>query len=59
MNIISERVSRLAASATLMMSQRASEMKAEGIDVINLSIGEPDFPTPTSAKLPKLPLTTE
>ncbi len=47
MNIISERVSRLAASATLMMSQRASEMKAEGIDVINLSIGEPDFPTPS------------
>ncbi len=43
---ISQRVSQLAASATLVMAQRATEMKAEGIDVINLSIGEPDFPTP-------------
>lgn len=36
----------LATSATLEMSQRSGEMKARGIDVINLSVGEPDFDTP-------------
>ena len=44
----------MAPSATLAMSQKSSEMKAAGIDVINLSVGEPDFNTPdhikTSAK---------
>ncbi len=43
---ISNRITSLAPSATLMMSQLAGEMKAKGIDVINLSVGEPDFPTP-------------
>ena len=47
---LSNRLNRLAASATLVMSQRSSEMKAQGIDVINLSVGEPDFNTPDHIK---------
>lgn len=47
---LSERVNRLAPSATLAMSQKSSEMKAQGIDVINLSVGEPDFNTPDHIK---------
>ena len=41
---------RLAPSATLVMSQKSSEMKAQGIDVINMSVGEPDFNTPDGIK---------
>ena len=47
---LSERLNRLAPSATLVMSQKSSEMKAQGIDVINLSVGEPDFNTPEDIK---------
>ena len=47
---LSERLQRLAPSATLAMSQKSSEMKAQGIDVINLSVGEPDFNTPDHIK---------
>lgn len=47
---LSERLQRLAPSATLAMSQKSSEMKAQGIDVINLSVGEPDFNTPGHIK---------
>ncbi len=47
---LSERLNRLAPSATLVMSQKSSEMKAKGIDVINLSVGEPDFNTPDGIK---------
>lgn len=47
---LSERLNRLAPSATLAMSQKSSEMKAQGIDVINLSVGEPDFNTPDTIK---------
>ncbi|MBR7055079.1 MAG: pyridoxal phosphate-dependent aminotransferase [Prevotella sp.] len=47
---LSERLRRLAPSATLVMSQKSSEMKAQGIDVINLSVGEPDFNTPEGIK---------
>ena len=43
---LSNRLQRLAPSATLAMSQKSSEMKAQGIDVINMSVGEPDFNTP-------------
>lgn len=50
MGTVSERVARLAPSATLAMSQKSSEMKAQGIDVINLSVGEPDFDTPDHIK---------
>lgn len=47
---LSNRLNRLATSATLAMSQKSSEMKAQGVDVINLSVGEPDFNTPDHIK---------
>ena len=47
---LSNRLQRLAPSATLAMSQKSSEMKAQGIDVINMSVGEPDFDTPEHIK---------
>ncbi len=47
---LSNRLNRLAPSATLAMSQKSGEMKAQGIDVINLSVGEPDFNTPEHIK---------
>lgn len=50
MNRISNRVAALAASQTLAMSQKSNELKAQGIDVINLSVGEPDFHTPEHIK---------
>ena len=50
MDRISNRVKSLAASQTLAMSQKSNEMKAAGIDVINLSVGEPDFHTPAHIK---------
>ena len=50
MNTLSDRLNRLAPSATLAMSQRSSELKAQGIDVINMSVGEPDFNTPDHIK---------
>lgn len=50
MSELSLRLQRLAPSATLAMSQKSSEMKARGIDVINMSVGEPDFNTPGHIK---------
>ena len=50
MGQLSNRLQRLAPSATLAMSQKSSEMKAQGIDVINMSVGEPDFNTPDHIK---------
>ncbi len=50
MSELSNRLNRLAPSATLAMSQKSSEMKAQDIDVINLSVGEPDFNTPEPIK---------
>lgn len=50
MSQLSDRLIRLAPSATLAMSQKSSEMKAQGIDVINMSVGEPDFNTPEHIK---------
>lgn len=47
---LSDRLNRLAPSATLAMSQKSSEMKAQGIDVINMSVGEADFNTPDHIK---------
>lgn len=47
---LSDRLNRLAPSATLAMSQKSNEMKAQGIDVINMSVGEPDFNTPEHIK---------
>ena len=50
MNKLSDRVNRLAPSATLAMSQKSQELKAQGVDVINMSVGEPDFNTPDAIK---------
>lgn len=47
---LSSRLQRLQPSATLAMSQRSSELKAQGVDVINMSVGEPDFNTPDHIK---------
>jgi aspartate aminotransferase len=47
---LSNRLNRLAPSATLAMSQKSNEMKAQGIDVINMSVGEPDYNTPDHIK---------
>ncbi len=48
--MLSTRVNRLAPSATLAMSQKSAELRAQGIDIINLSVGEPDFNTPAHIK---------
>ncbi len=50
MNQISERLASLSPSATLAMAQKSNELKAKGIDVISLSVGEPDFNTPEHIK---------
>lgn len=50
MNELSERLNRLQPSATLAMSQKSNELKAQGIDIVNMSIGEPDFNTPEAIK---------
>lgn len=50
MNQVSARLAALSPSETLAMSQKSNELKAQGIDVINLSVGEPDFNTPTYIK---------
>ena len=50
MNKLSDRLNRLSASATLAMSQKSQELKAQGVDVINMSVGEPDFNTPDAIK---------
>ncbi len=50
MNQLSDRLNRLSPSATLAMSQKSNELKAQGVDIINLSVGEPDFNTPDHIK---------
>src|SRR5574344_1748371 len=50
MNQVSPRLAVLSESETLAMSQKSNELKAQGIDVINLSVGEPDFNTPDHIK---------
>lgn len=50
MNDVSQRIKALAVSATLAMSQKSQELKAKGVDVINMSVGEPDFFTPDHIK---------
>ncbi len=49
-NIISQKLQNLSESATLEMTRRSRELKARGNDIINLSIGEPDFDTPDPVK---------
>jgi aspartate aminotransferase len=50
MSQISDRLASLSPSATLAMSQKSNMLKAQGVDVINLSVGEPDFYTPDHIK---------
>ncbi|CAK7062261.1 MAG: Aspartate/prephenate aminotransferase [Parabacteroides sp.] len=50
MTQVSDRLASLSPSETLAMSQKSAELKAQGIDVINLSVGEPDFYTPDHIK---------
>ena len=50
MEHISDRIKAMSPSATLAMSQKSNELKAQGVDVINLSVGEPDFFTPDHIK---------
>ena len=50
MEHLSVRLTSLSSSATLAMSQKSNELKAQGVDVINLSVGEPDFFTPDPIK---------
>lgn len=47
MEAISQRIQQIKPSATIAISAKASELKAAGVDVINMSVGEPDFTTPT------------
>lgn len=51
MELISSRIAGLASSATMAMNQKGRDLKAKGIDVINLSVGEPDFNTPDHIKV--------
>ena len=51
MEIISDRVNRLSESATIAMARKARELKSQGIDIISLSLGEPDFNTPDFIKV--------
>lgn len=50
MEQVSDRLAKLTASATIAMNQRSKDLQAEGIDVINLSVGEPDFNMPDHIK---------
>ena len=50
LNLLSERVNNLLESATIAMARKSRELKAQGIDVISLSLGEPDFNTPDFIK---------
>jgi len=50
MEKLSARINSLSPSATIAMNQKGQELKAKGVDVINLSVGEPDFPTPQHIK---------
>ena len=50
MNALSERLQRMEESATLKMAQLARDLRAQGHEVISLSIGEPDFDTPQHIK---------
>lgn len=50
MDFISDRINSLSPSATLAMAQKSAELKAQGVDVINMAVGEPDFNTPHHIK---------
>lgn len=48
--MLAERMSRVKASPTLVVSAKATELMRQGVDVVNFSVGEPDFPTPAAVK---------
>ena len=48
--MFSKRIDRISESATLAMTAKAAELRESGISVINLSVGEPDFPTPDNIR---------
>ena len=50
MGKLSNRATRISESQTIAMARRSRELKAQGIDIISLSLGEPDFPTPDVIK---------
>jgi aspartate aminotransferase len=50
MEYLSDRINSLSASQTLAMAQKSRDLKAKGIDIISLSLGEPDFNTPDYIK---------
>ncbi|HOG19770.1 MAG TPA: pyridoxal phosphate-dependent aminotransferase [Salinivirgaceae bacterium] len=50
MNLLSSRLKALSPSQTFAMVQKTSELKAQGIDIISMSVGEPDFATPAHIK---------
>jgi len=50
MGKLSDRVQRISESQTIAMARKSRELKAQGIDIISLSLGEPDFPTPDIIK---------
>lgn len=47
---LSDRTKRIKPSATMAVNAKATELKSQGVDIINLSVGEPDFPTPATIK---------
>src|ERR1017187_3552190 len=49
-NNLADRINRLSESQTLAMARRGRELRAQGIDIISLSLGEPDFHTPQTVK---------
>lgn len=51
MERVSKRLMGLSSSQTIAMNQKSRELKEKGVDVINLSVGEPDFPTPDHIKM--------
>lgn len=48
--MLADRVSQISASVTLKISAEAKAMRAEGVDILDLSVGQPDFPTPAHVK---------
>ena len=48
--MLTDRIGRITPSATLVMTAKAAELRAAGKPVINLSVGEPDFPTPENIR---------
>jgi aspartate/methionine/tyrosine aminotransferase len=49
--MLTDRIERITPSATLEMTAKAAKLRSTGVDVINLSVGEPDFPTPENIRL--------